>query len=442
MNDIAMSEIQRALHTGDGQRATALLDQHEQTLLDRPKFYQWRAEACLRDDNYDGAWLWIWRGLRRYPQDADLNDLMTMDRLHIPLHAMRQRGHEQLGRDFRVLHGTMEIANQMTTMSAALRQRGVESRTLSYYQFYLGYKSDLTWILAHNTADSTSDANLRDLVRELECRFDLFHFHFGTSLTLDRSDLAMLREDGKDMVMHHWGSEVRSLSVARTTNPYAKVKVTDERSIHQRLSSLSAQIAHCIVPDDELYQYVRPYYPHVHVLPPMVDLAVYPPVAPGPVSDKPLIIHAPTHSDIKGTAHVLRSVDALRQRYAFDFQLIQGLSHERAMALYRTAELVIDQLHVGSYGLLAVECMAMGKPVVCWISDFMREKYPGDLPIIVANPDTLTDVLANLLKNRDMWPLIGRQSRWYAEKHHNATTNSAKILDIYASVRGGTTQEG
>lgn len=95
------------------------------------------------------------------------------------------------------------------------------------------------------------------------------------------------------------------------------------------------------------------------------------------------------------------------------------------------ADLVIDQLIIGRYGPTSVMAMALGKPVICWISDFMREKYPKELPIIFANPDNIKEKIAYVLENRDMLMEIGLRGRRYVEKYHDKDKEILKLIEIY-----------
>ena len=47
-----------------------------------------------------------------------------------------------------------------------------------------------------------------------------------------------------------------------------------------------------------------------------------------------------------------------------DLELVEGLHHDEAFERYRAADIVVDQLNAGWYGLFAIEAMALGKPVV------------------------------------------------------------------------------
>jgi glycosyltransferase involved in cell wall biosynthesis len=111
------------------------------------------------------------------------------------------------------------------------------------------------------------------------------------------------------------------------------------------------------------------------------------------------------------------------------------MSHYEAKKIYKEADLIIDQLLLGSYGLFSIEAMAMGKPVLTWISDFMKDKYPDDLPIISANPDSIKDKLKNILDNRDMLLEIGKKGRKYVEKYHDKEIVVKNLINLYKEIK-------
>lgn len=265
--------------------------------------------------------------------------------------------------------------------------------------------------------------------------FDIFHFHFGTSLTLDHADLPVLKEFEKKVVMNHWGSDVRMYSKAKKLSKYVKVKVVDENSIKNKLEFLSQYIENCIVPDYELYEYVKEYYNNVHVIPVCIDLNNYNFFGvENNKKRKPLIVHAPTSPEIKGTMYILKAIEELKLKYDFEFKLVQGLSHEEAKRIYADADLIIDQILIGQYGLFAVETMAMGKPVIAYISDFMKQKHSNDLPIISANPDNIKDKIEMVIKDKEMRIELGSKGRNYVEKHHDMNRVSKKLLEVYKTI--------
>ena len=83
---------------------------------------------------------------------------------------------------------------------------------------------------------------------------------------------------------------------------------------------------------------------------------------------RPLRIgHAPTHRLVKGTDVIIRSINLLKKKYDFEFILIEGLKNIEAKNQYKKIDVLIDQLFHGWYGGLAVEAMALGKPVISYI---------------------------------------------------------------------------
>ena len=331
-----------------------------------------------------------------------------------------------------VIHGTMEIANQMHTITKGLKNIGVGAKTLNYYPTYLGYKADYDFNI--NSFKDFNEANIetKKLASKIIGENDVFHFHFGTSLTLDLSDLHLLQELGKKVIMQYWGSDVRMYSKAFELNPYVKVKVMDEDKIKRKLEFISKYIPDCLV-DYELGEYVKGYHSNIHYTRVAIDLSKYKFIKETK-NKKILIVHAPTSPEIKGTRYILEAIEELKEKYNFDFRLVQGVSHEQATKIYEKADLIIDQVLIGSYGVFAVESMAMGKPVISFISDFMKEKYPEELPIISANPDTIKDKIECVIKNKDMLKDLGIKSRMYAEKYHDMNKISSNMLEIYKTL--------
>lgn len=95
------------------------------------------------------------------------------------------------------------------------------------------------------------------------------------------------------------------------------------------------------------------------------------------------------------------------------------------------ADIVVDQLLLGSHGILAAEAMAMGKPVICYLLPELVPTYPPGLPIINANPATFVDVLAEWLSDPERRIAAGHASRSYAVEVHDAGAVAAEALSVY-----------
>ena len=82
--------------------------------------------------------------------------------------------------------------------------------------------------------------------------------------------------------------------------------------------------------------------------------------------------------------------------------------------------------------------MALGKPVVCYIREedlkFIPAEMRQDLPIINANPNNISEVLAQLVEEQDKLPYIGEQSRTYVEKWHDPMKVASRTKEVYESL--------
>jgi glycosyltransferase involved in cell wall biosynthesis len=154
----------------------------------------------------------------------------------------------------------------------------------------------------------------------------------------------------------------------------------------------------------------------------------------------PLVIHAPTHRGVKGSEFVFRAVERLRKEHIrFEFELIENLSHTEARTLYDRADLLVDQLLIGWYGGLAVELMALGKPVVCYLREddlaFIPPAMRKDLPIIPASPHDIYEVLKRMLTvPRVELQKIGQRSRAFVEEWHDPIKVVQHVISDYHTI--------
>ena len=152
------------------------------------------------------------------------------------------------------------------------------------------------------------------------------------------------------------------------------------------------------------------------------------------------LVHAPSHRGTKGTEYLLQAVEMLQSEgIPFQFTLVEEMSREEAAQVYEQADLVVDQLLAGWYGGLAVECMALGKPVITYLrrSDFgaLPAGMAEDLPFIEANPDTIAEVLRDWLQRSDRELMEkGCEGRAFVEKWHDPIKIAERMRQVYESV--------
>jgi len=169
-----------------------------------------------------------------------------------------------------------------------------------------------------------------------------------------------------------------------------------------------------------------------------VDVDVFEPVWPsrGP---EIRVVHAPSDEGIKGSAKIIAALEDLKDSYPIDLRVVRGLPHAEALEIYRSADIVIDQVLAGWYGGFAVEVMAMGKPVAAYVRDEDLDVLPAgmrdDLPIIRVRPDTLEADLAAAFDRRDTWQEVAERSRAYVHRWHHPREIARDMLRNYELAR-------
>ena len=317
----------------------------------------------------------------------------------------QERGRGRGGRPLRVVHCPVNTAGVPWTNVQALRRRGVDASLVVFNRYRLHPEADRS--LERHGGLARQQLTQWRAFAELAPRTDVFHFYFNLTLVPQTLQYPLLRLLRRRSVMHYLGSDIRGKSPAELA---AGRKAGAE-----------------VVGSYDAARWV----PHAEVIPPGLDVAA---IEPAPPSDRarPLILHAPSSRRRKGTEHVVAACDGLDA----DLEIVEGLHHEEAFARYRDADVVVDQLNAGWYGVLAIECLALAKPVVAFLHDEAvrrtEEAFGVPVPIVSATAETLRERLRPLVADAALRRQVGAASRAYAARVHDVERVADRLLDLYA----------
>ena len=307
-------------------------------------------------------------------------------------------------RPLRVVHCPVNTAGVPWTNVQALRGRGLDAKLVVFERYKLHPEAD--WSLDRSGGFLRRQATQWAALARLLPQTDIFHFYFGLTLVPQSLQFPILKALRKKSVFHYLGSDIRG-------------KTTAELAFGKKAG---AEVVGS-------YDAIR-WVPGAEVIPPGIDLARIEPMPPSGRA-RPLIVHAPSSRRRKGTDAVIAACEGLDA----DLELVEGLHHDEAFERYRAADIVVDQLNAGWYGLFAIECMALGKPVVAYLHDEAvartREAFGVDVPIVSATAETLRERLLPLIESADERRRIGAASRAYVERVHDLERIADRLLDLY-----------
>jgi glycosyltransferase involved in cell wall biosynthesis len=264
--------------------------------------------------------------------------------------------------------------------------------------------------------------------------FDVFHYYFASTLLPWMLDARYQKWRGKRIVTEFFGSDVRLPETEAKRNPYfVNAYYESEKVNRKRLQAWADLTAgEVIIADHSFNLFLEPYFNTIHVVGQRIDCSRYTPHYPDPKVKRPRVLHAPSQQASKGTVHVEQAVENLKSKgLDFEYIRVSGMAYGDAMEIYKTADLVIDQLCLGSHGIFACEAMSLGKPVICYILPELIAEYPEGFPIINANPDTIESVLEEWLQSPAKLHEVGKQSRAYAERVHDVRRIAKDLIRIY-----------
>jgi glycosyltransferase involved in cell wall biosynthesis len=110
-----------------------------------------------------------------------------------------------------------------------------------------------------------------------------------------------------------------------------------------------------------------------------------------------------------------------KSRFGDQFKWIEEVDQHELQDIIAHADLLADQFDVGALGLIALEAMSLGTPVLTYLDDqFISNSYsPEDFPPVInlKDPDDIADFLVNIA-DEDL-PSRGAASRAWAIRNHD-----------------------
>jgi glycosyltransferase involved in cell wall biosynthesis len=374
----------------------------------------------------------------------------------------------------RVLHCPSSVGGHPQGLSRAERAIGLESRSVCFVHSPFGYRPDEV-LAPEGTSPVRAELRRWKLLWRALRSVDVVHFNFGRTIMpsqdslatveqrtspalarayrayaslLEYRDLPLLRRAGKTVAVTFQGDDARQGDYCAQHFEIGPIGEVEEGYYTAASDARKRKLIEAFDRNVDLIYALNPdllrvlpartrFVPYAHV-----DPAEWTPSPLDPSATRPpVVVHAPTHRPIKGTRFILDAVERLKaEGIPMEFVLVEGLSHDEVRDVFRRADLFIDQLLLGFYGGAAVELMALGKPVVCYLRDEdlvrMPEGMRKELPIIEATPSSIHSVLREwLTAPRSRLADRGRAGRRFVEHWHDPKTIARDVAADYAGAR-------
>lgn len=346
----------------------------------------------------------------------------------VPLSRLEIARRKRRGLPPRIMWGPVPIVN-IRYSALADRSAGYPSETLVYGVYHINARADFDHVLDR----WTGRRGIGQLVPYLVflyagLRYDLFGFFFDGGLLgatpYWRAELRLLRLAGKCIVVYPYGGDARLASVTRASgrwNAFTDVpegaEDRDETVVRERVAAFGRH-ANVILGCNDLAETL----PRCDgMLPYPFDERGWEPV-PEVDDGVVTVVHASNHRHYKGTRFVIDAVAQLQaEGLPVELVLVEGKQREEARRIYASADVIASDFLIGGYALFAIEGMALGKPVLCYLPDRLAGLHPewAAAPIVSASPETLAQELRALVLDPQRRRRLGAAGPAYVQRHHS-----------------------
>ncbi|NEN07012.1 glycosyltransferase family 4 protein [Diaminobutyricibacter tongyongensis] len=238
------------------------------------------------------------------------------------------------------------------------------------------------------------------------------------------AEAAALAESGVSVAMMCHGSDVRQHARHRENHrwsPYADRSLysrSAERRATEFVGGLERFDGPVFVSTPDLLDDV----PFGIWCPVVVDTERWYPGAAPMERDRPVVVHSPSSSAIKGSDLIEPHLRTLEDEGLIEYRRLEGVPWAQMPDIIRDADIVLDQFRIGSYGVAACEALSTGRVVVGQVADHVRarveERTGSELPIIEANVETVGVVVRELLGDRDRARRVAADGQRFVTELH------------------------
>jgi glycosyltransferase involved in cell wall biosynthesis len=260
-----------------------------------------------------------------------------------------------------------------------------------------------------------------------KARADIYHVHY-----LLQDCYIASRIGKKPLIGHAHGSDLRtSLDhsiwrrlVKHNLETCNKILVSTP-DVLERARQFREDAEYLPNPVDEEYFYLKPMLPHG--------------------AKKKVLIASDSNWRVKGTDVAIRALSKIKDdvdtsiiSYGVDFKktialasslslrlnVLPKISHEKLNEYYWSADVVIDRIKLGSLGMVSLEAIACGRPVVTYVSSDYTEYKDFPLRDVSAEEEVASAV-------RDAEIKLQENEYAYLKRNHNIENIIQRLLEIY-----------
>ena len=249
-----------------------------------------------------------------------------------------------------------------------------------------------------------------------------------------RREIKALQERGVRVGMISHGSEVRLPSRHREAHAFSPFHVMApervelmERVAQNKLALLKDLGLPCFVSTPALLIE----QPDATWLPVAIDTEVWASERIPLVREVPVVVHAPSREVMKRSDLIDEALMNLHEQGAITYRRITGVPNSEMPSVLAGADVLVDAVGTGNYGVAACEGMASGCVVVSYIdsqvADFVSHETGRDLPIVHTEPNEVSDTILRIIDDRPRYQALAAAGLPFVTEIHDGARSAESL---------------
>lgn len=153
-------------------------------------------------------------------------------------------------------------------------------------------------------------------------------------------------------------------------------------------------------------------------------------------SSSPLLVaHYPYYRNKLEWKFIHRMLKEFESQHNIRIIEIFNMDNKQALEAISKCDIVLGKVipEIGWFGKFELEGMAIGKPVIAYVSDDLFEKF--NPPIFRTTQQTFKEDLADLVYDESVRRKLSREGVEYIERHHDSEIVSEKVFEYYKLIK-------
>ena len=149
------------------------------------------------------------------------------------------------------------------------------------------------------------------------------------------------------------------------------------------------------------------------------------------LTTRPTVLHLPSNGLLKGSHLIDPVLNQLSENGIIRYLRPDHVTPDGVAELIWQADIVVEQVVLGLYSVMAIQAMAAGRLTIAHVPDHVRARIPvNGIPLVDANIGNLADTILNVISNASDYENLALQGPAFVTSLHNGNASANAMANF------------